>query len=845
MSRQKGVDNKIQVTRGFVTEFTPVAFPQEAAIDLDNVIIDSDGSVRRRPGLDLEPGYQLNSVDGGGLVTSELETHGFSTNLWTAVANSGTLNIIVVQMGLILHFYAQFGTLSANLLGEMDLTPYAVEANLAKKESIQVASGLGKLYVVGKYIEPIKITYDGGTFSSEQIFIRIRDFEGLEDSLQTEERPSILTREHYYNLRNQGWTEDNINSFAGIGGSTNLCGSTSIGLGVAGSPDFPSNADTMTIGIITNGSGNLEFDGDFIREDWLGNTPSAKGHFILDAFNQDRSVALDCGGTGAVIFPTRPSAVAFQNGRVYYTSPTTQDVISGIYYSQQLTQPDRDGNCFQEADPTASEINDLIDTDGGVLPAPGVGEIYSLREFGNGIVVFASNGIWYVTGADEGSSISATNIRLQKISTIAPISDSTVVEAEGSLFYMGIDGIIQIQQAELGGLVAQSITNDSIQGFYVSISADSRKKATGVYIPEQRKIYWAYRDSFADTNADGRGYNRYLVLDFEIKGFYKYSVAEYDDIIYPEVMGLTLVAPLTAGSVVLPLTELDGSSVTELDGITVIGENSTGDTGQITQLKLAVMAWDTGTASYKPTFATFHSRAFTEWYTISPYTEIRAIDGAVIKGVPMASYCEFAEFNMGAPHTKGTPTYVHSFFEKTTKNLEPGGYWELPPLPELVTCTSVADVVLIVDNTGSQNIIDYPITVTPAIGNMIQSWIDLEYDMTLGLVALRATSVLEQSITADMASIKTAVLAFPAPTGRTDLAGSINVAAAELALNARAGVQKVIVIITDGASNQPDDITAFGLAEIAAQTARDADIRIVIFGVLGIDNSNQVGGGGG
>lgn len=63
MAKQAGVDTKIQVTRGFVTEFTPVGFPQEAAIDIDNCIIDTDGSVRRRPGTILTNGVLVKPLD--------------------------------------------------------------------------------------------------------------------------------------------------------------------------------------------------------------------------------------------------------------------------------------------------------------------------------------------------------------------------------------------------------------------------------------------------------------------------------------------------------------------------------------------------------------------------------------------------------------------------------------------------------------------------------------------------------------------------------------------------------------------------------------------------------------
>ena len=209
MARQRGIDQKIQVTKGFVTEFTPVAFPQEAAIDLDNVIIDSDGSVRRRPGIDLEQQFALNPIAGGTVTAAELDEIGLSNHLWEAVSNSGTLNIVVFQIGVTLQFYAQVGVLSKQLLGTVDLTTFAVNIAKLQLDQVQVASGLGDLYVVSEFMEPIRVTYDGATFTATAINIRIRDFEGLDDGLVVDERPIVLFRNHYYNLVNQGWTDVN------------------------------------------------------------------------------------------------------------------------------------------------------------------------------------------------------------------------------------------------------------------------------------------------------------------------------------------------------------------------------------------------------------------------------------------------------------------------------------------------------------------------------------------------------------------------------------------------------------------------------------------------------------
>jgi hypothetical protein len=685
MARQKAVDTKIQVTRGFVTEFTPVGFPQEAAIDIDNCIIDTDGSVRRRPGVDLEQSFALNDINGGVLAKGDIQTKAFSTHLWEFVSNSGTLNIVVEQIGLILQFYAQIGAVSANFLGELDLTPYAKDTAKLEVANIAMSSGLGSLFLVSEYLEPLKITYDGTTFTATTITIQQRDFDGLDDGLAIDERPILLTKSHYYNLLNQGWTDENIAKFAGyidltieifpfkvtIGELDGTLCELTVGAGAPAldSNTWPSNSDIMTVGIVVNSSGDLEFNREFIIEDFLGNTPAPKGHFILDAFNKQYDTAANCAGIGSEITPTRPQAIAFHQGRVFYSSPAVQNRGNGIFYSQNLLSDDRAAKCFQEADPTAAEINDLIATDGGFLPIPGVGQVFHLEEFSNGVIILASNGVWYITGAEIGSAVTATSIRLDKVHSSGALSASSVVQAEGQLYYFGVEGIMQIALDEANSAIATNITQNSIQQFYINISASAREKAVGVYIPEQRKIYWAYRDTAKDDTQTLRNFNKFLILDLDIKGFYKYTVAEDTDNNFPEIVGLSLVKPIAAGTIVTEIiTESDLTPVTLTDGSTLTQDIET-DAAQTSSLKAATLTFSTLSSGYKMTFSTFHDRSFTDW---------RDFDPAGV-GKPMDSFVEFAEFNLGAIHTKGRPTHVHSYFSKTSKNLASGGYYELPP----------------------------------------------------------------------------------------------------------------------------------------------------------------------
>ena len=669
MAKQAGVDTKIQVTRGFVTEFTPVGFPQEAAIDIDNCIIDTDGSVRRRPGIDLEKSFVLNSINGAVLGKGDLETLAFNTFLWESVANSGTLNIVVVQVGLILQFYTQFGAISSNLLGELDLTPNVVNLAEAPLQTMNFSAGLGQLFVVSEHIKPLRISYDGSTFTLVELLIQQRDFEGLDDELELDERPTLLTKSHYYNLLNQGWTDDNINTFGGT--TANLCAGTGgLGLAAASGKDWPSNADIMTVGIVVNSSGDLEFQPEFIREDFLGNTPAPKGHFILESFNKLYDVVADCGGIGSEITSNRPEAVAFHQGRVFFTSPVVQNRGNGIYFSQQLLTNDRASKCYQEADPTAAEINDLIATDGGFVPTPGVGQIISMEEFANGIIILASNGVWYLSGSELGSGFSATSLRLDKVHSSGALSASTVVQAEGQLFYWGTEGIMGVSVDEAGTAVATSITKNSIQTFYVNISSTARKAAASVYIPEQRKIYWSYRDTAKDDTNTVRNANKMLILDLDIKGFYKYTIGEDSANNFPEVMGLSLVGSIAAGvQTTLVVTDSLGETVVDSTGeiVTTIG---TAEGAQVTTLKLATMVFSVANSGYQLSFATVDDRAFVDW-------RLSSLDGL---GLPMESFVEFAEFNYGSVHTRGQTKYVHSYFSKSSKNLDPGGYYELPPL---------------------------------------------------------------------------------------------------------------------------------------------------------------------
>lgn len=715
MTRQRGTAQQFIPSRGFATEFTPTRFPTDAAVDLSNVVIDLDGSTRRRPGINFEVGYSLNTVNGSTVTSAEKAELGHSVALWKAVGNSGTLNIVVVQYGDVLQFYAQVGNVSGNLLGEVILTAHATSAGDLRRNSLAFASGIGNLYVVGEHLAPLEITYDGTNFTVTKLSFEQRDLEGLDDGLENDERPFSITSKHLYNLFNQGWGERFIADFAGLPTDTDVCGgaTTTGGLNAAAGLDWPSNADIVFTGITADGAGNPVFSRSFlVGNNYTGNTPAPKGHFILDAFNKDYDAVSGCAGIGSEVISTRPIALAFHNGKLFYASPATIGKASGIFFSQTLTVKTRAGNMYQEADPTAQDINDLVATDGGFIPTPGIGEVYKLEEFGNGVVVGASNGIWFLSGADIDSGFSATSHRLTKISDAGLLGASSYIEADDTAFYFSSEGIMGIGIAQGNVPAVTNLSETTIQTFYINIAADARRQATGVYLPEQRKVYWGYADNAA-TAASGTSnvIDSLLVFDLSIKGFYKHTVSTNTAGDYPEVIGFTEVSSLADTVQEETVTTVSGETVFLADGVTPVTVIVDTKASQVTQLKMLTIVKSVALGDWALTFSELNDRTFHDW---------REFDSTGT-GINYSSFIEFGYNTFGTNHTKGTPTYVHSFFSKTSKNLDPGGYYELPPTFTVTEGLSNSQSVLEVlhkanpDLAVSQSVVEVLLTANPAL----------------------------------------------------------------------------------------------------------------------------------
>jgi len=194
-------------TKGLITEAGFLTFPEDASIDELNTVIYRKGNRSRRAGID----YEINSTE---INYSATATNDDVTNeyFWRAPGDESGLNFLVIQVGSTLYFFDS----DANPLSSgkksftVDLLPYksptATDTDI-KTNYVHMSSGKGILFVCQNYMDPVTVEYDAetDTLKTTKVYILMRDFDGVDDGLPNDAEPSNLSKEHHYNLLNQGW----------------------------------------------------------------------------------------------------------------------------------------------------------------------------------------------------------------------------------------------------------------------------------------------------------------------------------------------------------------------------------------------------------------------------------------------------------------------------------------------------------------------------------------------------------------------------------------------------------------------------------------------------------------
>lgn len=511
MSQQQSTSkNYFTFVRGIITEAGPLTFPENAALDMENIVLNREGSLQRRLGMDFEEDFVLRSA-------TVLPDDAVASFLWENAANDVNNQFAVIQVGQrLLVFDGSEVSISANLIATVDLSAY-----ITGKTVLGTTSGLGAFFLDEGTVNPMYLTYNpgAGTVTVTPYQIHVRDIFGVDDGHKVDEQPAALSDAHEYNLLNQGWDAVKIAAYKADAGSV-----------------YPSNAQQWWLG---KDATTDDFDPALLKKQDFGTSPAPKGRFVIDAFNRSTERAI----LSTVTVPTdidtgRPSVVGFGFERVWHagvpssiTAPSvTQPNMTGfVFYSRTLRSIADVQQYHTDADPTSEVDSELVDTDGGFINIPNSGPIHRLIQKDTAMVVFAENGIWMIEG-DEGG-FRATANQVKKLSDFGVLSGSSIVDIEDAVLYWNKGGIYRLGIDEnTGRLASKSISEDTIQTLYNSIDKVSKTNAVGTFDSANRRVMWMYNDEESYTGATFRNkYNKELVIDLVLGAFYKHSISSYDE----------------------------------------------------------------------------------------------------------------------------------------------------------------------------------------------------------------------------------------------------------------------------------------------------------------------------
>lgn len=193
--------------KGLITEAGFLTYPEDASIDELNTVIYRKGNRTRRAGIDFEPDSVPQTFHPGVTVAEVTNEY-----VWKGPGDKGDLNFLCVQVGSMIYFFDMSAQpLSGGRKGfTVNLINYKLETasdEQVKMNRVHMASGKGFLFLAQNFIEPVSVTYDqnSDTITPIPVLIQIRDFDGVNDGYANDYEPSTLTKEHNYNLVNQGW----------------------------------------------------------------------------------------------------------------------------------------------------------------------------------------------------------------------------------------------------------------------------------------------------------------------------------------------------------------------------------------------------------------------------------------------------------------------------------------------------------------------------------------------------------------------------------------------------------------------------------------------------------------
>ena len=286
--------NYFDFSKGLNTVSNEIGFPDGYTTDERNMVIERDGSRRRRKGLQEETSGVGLSV---GIVTSAFQ----QCFKWYGAGGDPTKNVMVYQHGVELFFADDDGSISDNWFSdsvdmhtETRLVDSTTTAGTMAVEPCSFAVHRGDLIVTQKYIKPmvVKVNPSTDAITIETINLLVRDFEGIDDGVAVDFQPATLSDDHRYNLLNRGWKQEDIDDYA-----TNSSGT-----------DYPAKnmiwykgyKRTDATAGVNPADGDRAWDTTKMENEAFGYSSSPQGSLFLNPLDTTYGILGEAGGASSV-----------------------------------------------------------------------------------------------------------------------------------------------------------------------------------------------------------------------------------------------------------------------------------------------------------------------------------------------------------------------------------------------------------------------------------------------------------------------------------------------------------------------------------------------------------------
>jgi hypothetical protein len=577
MAQQKAVAEINKFVGGFVSDASPLTFPENTSLVDINMELNIDGSRQRALGIDLEADYVEVET---GITSADISPIGYNSFKWENVGGDPLRTILCVQFANQVKFFS----LDEEVVSSNLIDTYNFSINLSQTR-FSFTSVDGNLIIAVGTNEITTVVYEDGSLSYSTDTIKVRDFFGVEDVFGSQDlttgsgvqvRPSSLTNAHQYNLRNQGFAIPRIK------GDPNHSNTLKDPIywfqeeftNIKGSRGFPSNADIVTEFLYADANESSDrnsrryFPADAVKNP-LGSSRAPMGHYVIDILDRGTSrkaatnqsevnypeLYYKVGSLPRDYTPGGATVVGEFAGRVWYGG-FSGEVVDGdskspklssyVAFSQLVVNPSMITNCYQEGDPTSDNEPDIIDTDGGYIRLNNAYGICSFINLGSSLFIGAANGVWRIYGGND-SGFTATNYVVEKLTDKGIRGPKTVVQVENTMMYWSDDGIYHVKQNEFGDWISENQTQGRIQKFYNDISTENKEYAIGSYDAYQRKVRWLYNNKLYEIEQQ-----KELILDTNLGAFYERHISQLGDV--PIVIGSFNTNPFKVETVIDPVT---------------------------------------------------------------------------------------------------------------------------------------------------------------------------------------------------------------------------------------------------------------------------------------------------